>query len=150
MNFPNPPQVRLAEKNHKKDQFWQILIPVLLCLLVAIGIGILTIFTSLNNPGLNQKWAQISLVFLILPLLVLGLILLIVIIFTNRLISKTRRALPPQFNKIDQLVNSINGFAQTSTNKMTTPLIAYQSTKAGFIRLLELAFHRRTSPKDRI
>jgi uncharacterized protein (UPF0333 family) len=119
-------------------------------LLIAIGIGILTIFTSLNNPGLNQKWAQISLVFLILPLLVLGLILLIVIIFTNRLITKTRKVLPPQFNKIDQLVNSISGFAKTSINKMTTPLIAYQSTKAGFIRLLELAFHRRTSPKDRI
>ncbi len=150
MNFSNQPTVRSAEKNHKKELLWQILIPVFLCILVAIGIGVLTIFTSLNDPALNQKWAQISLIFLILPLLVLGLILLIVIIFTNRIITKTHRALPPQFIKLDHLVNSIKGFTGTSIDKITTPLITYQSTKAGIVRLVELAFHLRSNPKDRI
>lgn len=149
MNPSNHPPVRYAEKLHKTELIWQILIPVLVCILAAIGIGILTIFTSVNNPGMNDKWAQISLVFLILPLLFIGLILLVVIIITSRLITKTQRFLPPQFNKLDHLVKSVQAFTGTTVNKATTPIIAIQSTKAGIIRLLQLAFYQRSNPKDK-
>lgn len=148
MSPSNPPPARLAEQMHKDELIWQILIPVLVCILAAIGIGILTVFTSINNPGINEKWAQISLVFLIFPLLFLGLILLVVIIITTRLITKTQKVLPPQFNKLDHLVKSVRNFTETSVNKVTTPIIAIKSTKSGVVRLFELAFHQRSNPKD--
>jgi len=141
--------LRFAEKLHANERIWQILIPILICILAAIGIGAMVVFASFNHPGLNEKWAQISLVFLIVPLLFLGVILGIVIAATSRLITKAHRVLPPQFSKLDHLVHSVRRFAEMSANKITNPVIAIGSTKAGVTRLFELAFHLRANPKDR-
>lgn len=132
---------REPAKLHESQHIWQILVPVLLTVLVMVGIGVLMIILSAQPTGFDEKWAQISLVFLILPSLLIGLVLLAVLILTTRLINKSHKILPAQFQKMDQWMNIVHGITFYSAHKITTPLISIKSFTAGAVRLFELVFH---------
>lgn len=147
MENQNKSMVPTPEKAHASDFLWQILVPVLACVLIALVAGVLAVVASVDSSGLDTKWAQISLVFLILPFLVIGLVLLIVLFFTSRLVRKFHRFLPPQFARLNDLITSIQGLAEISTSQVTDRLITLKSTKAGVFRLLELAFRRNQAQR---
>jgi ABC-type dipeptide/oligopeptide/nickel transport system permease subunit len=133
---------RESERVHSSEYIWQILVPILASVLITLVIGITVVFISANGAGMDEKWAHIALIFLILPSLVIGLVLLAVSIFTSRLVSRFHNFLPPQFARLNKIVTSGEGFARVASDKVTQPLIDLNSIVAGAIRLLELAFHR--------
>lgn len=133
---------RKSERVHSSEYLWQILVPILATVLITLAVGIAVIFVSANGQGLDEKWAHIALIFLILPFLVIGLVLLAVLFFTTRLVSRFHNFLPPQFARLNQIFSSVEGFARVTTDKITHPLIDLNSLITGAIRLFELAFHR--------
>lgn len=142
------PDLRESEKHHKQQFLWQILLPVLVGALIVIGIGILVIVSSGQDKDVSETWSRISLVLLILPNLLVGLIQLALLIFAIYLINKFHHFLPPQFEKLIHITNTVTWFTQKSTNNISNPIIYIKSFFAGAIRLLNLAYWRDTTPKE--
>jgi len=133
---------RESERVHSSEYIWQILVPILVSVLIALVIGFVVIFVYANGEGVDEKWAHIALIFLIFPFLIIGLVLLGVLFFTSRLVTRFHNFLPSQFAKLNDIVSSIEGFTKVATNKVTQPLIDLNSIMTGAMRLFELAFHR--------
>jgi uncharacterized BrkB/YihY/UPF0761 family membrane protein len=142
MDTPNRSPVKNPIEAHSSEFLWQILVPVLVSVLIVLVIGIIVVAVSISGPGVDEKWAHISLIFLVLPFLFIGLILFAVLFFTSRLVSRFHHFLPPQFARLNSLINSVQQFSDDSCGKVTRPMITIKSIAAGAVRLLGLAFHR--------
>lgn len=123
---------------HKQEKILQILLPVLFFALVVLAIIIYFIVTAGNTPQVNSTWAEISLIFLIIPFLVIGVVLAIVIFFTIWGIHKLTALLPPQFSRLEAVFNKLNYTAGVISTNSTTPFIKLRSAKAGLDMLFNL------------
>ncbi len=65
---------------HKHQVFWQILLPVLLAVLLGLVAGGLTIMAGLEAASRTRLWADISIIWLVIQLLILGVIFLAVLV----------------------------------------------------------------------
>ncbi len=82
-------------KNHRNQVWTQILLPVLLAALVFIAVIILTSIAAFRNNGDVGRWAAISTIWLVLPVMIAGLILLIAIVVMIYLLARITRLIPP-------------------------------------------------------
>ena len=83
------------EQKHEK-QFWlQIILPIGLVIVLFIGLIVLAITMTGNNAGILSQWADISIIMLVLPVLIVVLINVAVVILFNFLLGKGNRSLPP-------------------------------------------------------
>ena len=71
----DPPSVR----THKRQFVWQILLPVLLAVVLGLTAGGFTIAAAVSDASLTRLWADVSIIWLVAPLLALALILLFVL-----------------------------------------------------------------------
>ena len=139
---------REAERKHQQQFTWQILIPILVAVLLALAIGVLSILAAGQEPEMNEKWAQIATVLLILPILLLGLILFVLIILSSQQISRLSKFLSPYLVKFSALVDRTGGIAMNISGKTIKPLIQGKSYQAGIKRLFDLAFHTTHNGKE--
>ncbi len=66
---------RPSYRQHKRQSFWQILLPILLSFLVMLaGLAFLIVIAKGGDPiGKLSTWADTSLIWLLLPVMALGL-----------------------------------------------------------------------------
>lgn len=148
MEHNNQVAKREAERKHKEQFIWQILLPILVAVLLALAIGILSILTAGQEPEMNEKWAQIATILLIVPILLLGLILFVLIILSSQQISKFTKFLSPYLVIFSTLVDRTGGIVMDISGKTVQPLIQAKSYQAGIKRLFDLAFHTTHSGKE--
>ena len=80
---------------HRREVFWQITLPMLIgILLVLSALGVI-VFLTVQPVTDVERWADVSLIWLILPSLFLALILLAILIGFIVLISYLVRLIPP-------------------------------------------------------
>jgi len=148
MNESQPHVKRDSEISHQRQFFWQILVPILISIIVVLILMVLTIISAGNSLDLNEKWAHISTIFLSLPVLLAGLLLLLVIIVLSVMIKKMHKGIPAYTGKLMSLMNSTNRITNITTTKALSPFIYSKAWFAGFNRLLSMAFHRHDDRKE--
>ena len=115
---------------HRREVFWQITFPLvigILVLLAAVAVIILSATRPVTDVG---RWADVSLIWLILPSLILALILLVLLIGFVYLISSLLRLIP-RYAPIVQLYFEAgkNKVSQLS-NLSIEPIVRMRSTWA--------------------
>lgn len=119
------------EQIHKEQVLLQILVPVLLGSLICL-LFLTLLLTATSNSGQSiQQWAQIATMFLIGPLLILGLIFLAITILFNKLSGDLNGALPVILMRIRLKILGFNMSIQNTADKPTKPLIFLKSIFAG-------------------
>ena len=63
-------------KAYKRDFLWQILLPIIIILILVIAASV---FTAMRPPATASLWADISVIWLLIPLLFFALIILIIL-----------------------------------------------------------------------
>ncbi len=93
---PSSPTLR----THRRQFFWQILLPVIVvaAFLIAAGVGI-----ALSGAAHARLWADVAIIWMLLPLLILGLLLLAALIGLIWLLVRARRALPLWTGRVQQV-----------------------------------------------
>jgi hypothetical protein len=61
-------------RQHQRQFFWQILFPMLLVALFGLAAGGLVVWATFANKGDARLWADISLIWLLAPMLLLALV----------------------------------------------------------------------------
>lgn len=86
---------RTPEQKHER-QFWlEIMLPIGLVLFLFIGLVVLAISMTGNHASTLSQWADVSIIFLVLPVLLIVLVNLALVILINILLGKWNKSLPP-------------------------------------------------------
>ena len=133
----NPPTD--IRRNHKKQTLWQIWVPLIAGILIALFLAILTvILTSRDVSGeFNTKWASISAIYLSLPALFIAFIFLAILVGLIYLFSKLHRIVPEYMQKALAILFRVRDAIHSSSNTITKPVITVKSKWKGFTTLFK-------------
>jgi len=131
MDLPN--ERRLPERNpkthaeHRREVFWQITLPLVVgILLVLTAIAAIVFFATQPAPELN-RWAGVSLIWLILPSLFIALIFLVILIAFIFAITMLLR-LTPRYAQVIQSYFEIGAAkVRQIANFLTEPILKINS-----------------------
>jgi hypothetical protein len=70
---------RASYRKHRRDVIRQILLPMILVTLVGVGLAALSIYGAVFNHAGVSLWADISLIWLIIPMMFLALVILVLV-----------------------------------------------------------------------
>lgn len=92
------PRNKVTDKAHRDEVWWQIMFPLLIACLLALGAGVMVCLTAYSgNSASPRVWADISAAFIIVQVLVMLLPLLIVLIGLAFGVGWILGKLPPYF-----------------------------------------------------
>jgi len=129
---PNP----VTQKAHRQDVLRQLTLPVIVVLLVLAGVVFWLIQAGVGDFGL---WAQISIVFIILPALIIGLILLVILAGLVFGIGYLLGFLPPYARITQDAIQNVKAQAEAGADISAKPIIQIQS----FIAMIDTLLGRR-------
>lgn len=66
----------LSQQTHRKQVFWQITVPLIAVVVLTLAVAVLAATGSVQSTSL---WANISLIWLIIPVMVIALILMVML-----------------------------------------------------------------------
>ena len=92
-------------QNHRR-QFWlQIFLPMILAVLLIIAIAVISGIAAFGENGDASRWAAISTIWLVIPVMFFGLIFLAILLGLVYLMVRALQGLPPYTSKAQYYVN---------------------------------------------
>lgn len=81
-------------QRHRRQRVTQVILPVMLGALLMVGMIVLISLSTFNTGGDVGRWAAISTIWIVIPIIIAGLILLAVLIGLIYLMARALGALP--------------------------------------------------------
>jgi len=118
---------------HHRDRTWQILVPIVFGFLLIIAAGVFVILTaSGTTSGASvSQWADISSIWLILPVIMFALFGILVLVALIFLMAKLLNILPFYTNLVQQYAGLITARINLATRKVVNPVFSARSVRAG-------------------
>jgi hypothetical protein len=129
-------------RRHKRQTFWQVLLPVLLsALLVLAGLVFLILTATQGDPaGQLSGWADTSLIWLLLPVMGLGLIGILLLGGLIYLLARLLKILPTYTALVQQYFAIGEGWVKGIAARALHPVISAKSAQAGAGQFLKSLF----------
>lgn len=132
-------------QRHQRQRLWQIIAPVVIGSLVILVLLALVIRTALGSDagGPVSQWADTSLIWLSLPVLLFALMMALVLILMIALVGRLLRALPDFTFMVQHYASVAAKFVISWADKLAAPIINLEGVKASAAALLSSLFSRR-------
>jgi hypothetical protein len=133
----NKPKFVLPERNpithaaHRREVFWQITFPLILTLLILLGLAAFVVYASFQGAGSVSRWADISLIWLLLPALVVTLVVLLIFSGLVYLVSKLLGVFPGYARLAQNFFYLVQVRTKSIADKIVEPILKLRSFKAG-------------------
>ena len=111
---------------HRKQMWTQILLPILAAVLVFIAVIIMTSMATFRGNCDVNRWAAISTIWLILPVLFAGLIFLTLLIAMIYLMARLTALIPPYSFQAQQIVHRIEVGVKHTAQMVRKPKLAFK------------------------
>lgn len=121
----------MTHKLHRRETIWQISIPLIVSVLIILGLGIWAIVVVTQGGDVSQA-ADTSLIFLLIPVLILSLIPLVLLGFLVYGMVRVLRFLPPKFYLVQEIFLKVQERVQQGANIAAEPVLRLSSTGAGW------------------
>jgi hypothetical protein len=138
------PQFVLPERNpkthaaHRKDVGWQITLPLVIgCLVLVLALAGVIWAAAGANPQVT-RWADISLIWLILPALFFALLGLGVLVGITYLVSKLLGVLPGYARVVQNIFTNIHAKALKANDALVAPALKLKSWSAAARRARQI------------
>lgn len=115
-----PPFDRPGIQKHKHQRFWQIIFPIVL---FSIFLGVVGVFTVLAGAGIDRLMADISIIWLVIPILFSALILLAVLVGLIYLVSRLLSITPVYTRKVQSFFVRIEQGTRKITSSIVNPIL---------------------------
>jgi ABC-type molybdate transport system permease subunit len=125
-----------TQRAHKWQVFWQISVPLAAGILLAIFLLALSLR---SGEGSIERSAQLATIALSLPIMVIGLVLLIAMIFLGFVVGRFMKWLPPHTNRAQKFAQKVSTGISHATDLSRQPFLALESWAEAFDRVI----HRR-------
>jgi len=127
---------------YRKQRFTQIILPVIIGTLALIGMVVLISFATFKSNGDVGRWAAISLIWIIIPALLAGLVVLAMLIGLIYLMARALGALPHYTGVAQDYAQIAQGYIIRWADMIVKPVISFH----GFIENLKALFERIGTP----
>jgi hypothetical protein len=124
------PQDHASYQLHRKQMWTQILLPLLLTILVFIGIIVLTSIATFRNNGDVARWAAISTIWLVIPVMFAGLIVLAILAAIIYLLARLIGIIPPYSHEAQRIIYRIEGYIKRGTEMVVKPVKFFDMLKS--------------------
>jgi len=111
-------------RDHKKQSFWQIWLPLGLTIIIFILISVSASISSAANYELSLHWANVSALLLITPVLFVSLIFLVVLAGLIYGLGKLLSIIPYYFGRAIEFFNQASGVVLIGANKVVAPVLS--------------------------
>lgn len=125
-------------KTHRRDLVRQILLPILLATAVIIVVAVMTGIATFREGGDAARWAAISTIWIVLPVMTAGLILLVVFIGLIYLMARLLQLIPPYTDKAQKFAWRVEGYVRQGADMAAKPILAVEELIAMFKKLFGL------------
>lgn len=125
---------------HRKQRVTQIILPVIISTLVFIGFIIWVSFATFNQGGDVGRWAAISTIWIVIPVMVAGLIVLALLIGLIYLMARAIGGLPYYTGIAQEYVFIAEGYIKRAANMAVKPIIAIN----GWLETIKAFFEKVT------
>ena len=120
----------LSYKKHKR-QFWlQIFLPMLVAILLIVAVAVWTGLATFGEGSDSPRWAAISTIWLVIPVMFFGLLVLALLVGLVYLLARGLKVIPPYTAKAQYYVNRGTDVAKQVSEKATQPVLFLQGIAA--------------------
>ena len=120
---------------HRRQVLWQITLPFVVGVLLILALAVLSVVSALGGGEVVSRWADISLIWLILPMIVFTLIFLAVVSGLVYLVVKLIGVLPGYAFKAQEFLASLQEKLRSLSDKAAQPVIKVGGVWAGVRKL---------------
>ncbi len=124
---------------HRKQRNTQIILPIILSVVVLVGLIVLISFATFKQGGDVGRWAAISTIWIVIPILLAGLITLLVLIGLIYLMARALQGLPHYTGIAQDYVYMARGYIIRAADMAAKPILVLdgwlESIKAFFGRI---------------
>lgn len=117
---------------HRKQRTWQIIVPLVVCVLLALALAVWAVLVSGSSSPATGQWAAISTVWLVLPVLITLMIFMALVgglIYVHMLLI---RKTPGFFAKIFGYFQQLNALVARLDQAAVQPVLKVNGWKAGW------------------
>jgi len=112
---------------HQKQTFWQIWFPLAITIIGFLTLAILACLVSGRDASISAMWANISLIFLIVPVLFFGLLLLAILLGLIYLMAKVFSLAPIYLKKAQYYTNVASDYIHKWADQSVLPIVWIQA-----------------------
>ena len=117
-------------QNHRR-QFWiQIFLPIILAVLFILVVAVITGIAAFGQNGDSPRWAAISTIWLVIPVMFFGLIFFALVAGLVYLLAQALKVIPPYSSKAQYYVDRGASEAQRFSDMATKPVLFLEGIKA--------------------
>jgi len=127
---------------HRKQRVTQIILPMIISMLALIGMVVLISLATFKSNGDVSRWAAISTIWIIIPALLAGLIVLALLIGLIYLMARALGALPHYTGIAQDYAQIARGYIIRAADMIVKPVILLH----GFIENVKVFFERIGTP----
>ena len=136
--LPTPERNPKTHAAHKREVFWQITVPLVLAVLLILAVVVAIIFSATQPVTDVSRWADVSLIWIILPSLFIALIILAITVGLVIAISQVLKVIPRYARIIQLYFEQGKGKIGQLTNLMAEPILRIHSIWAAARRASKL------------
>jgi hypothetical protein len=112
MESRHPRPTHASYRVHRRQVTWQIIAPVIVASLLIIGGTVLVGLAAARGPAAIDRWAAISTIWLLIPVLFAGLLLLVILAALAYLTGLAADFIPPYSRKAQVFVSQVEAGVQ--------------------------------------
>jgi hypothetical protein len=127
-----------TQKQHRRQMFWQVFFPLGVGVILMLVVCVLPV-AAIAQGGEVRKWADISLMWVILPGMIFSLIPLALLAGSIYGLVKLFRLLPGWMFRVQGVFNQIRNLVRQYSDKAVEPVLQVQSFNAR----IQAAFPKR-------
>lgn len=135
-NFPKEsPTIEI----HRRQFFWQIILPLLVTLALLVTGGV---FIAIGGTSQARLWADISIIWLIVPALILALLVLVLLGFMVYAIARLLKAMPRFTSQAQDIARRVSAGSQKAADATVKPVLWVQQALAVWKTFLDTLLRR--------
>ena len=115
---------------HKQQVWWQILVPMILTALLGLAAGGLTIAASVSDTSRARLWADVSIIWLLAPALLIALAGITVLIGMIYALVRLARATPRYTSRAQQVAGLVAAGTRKAADGVTKPFVWFRQAWA--------------------
>lgn len=121
---------------HRREVFWQITVPLAIGVLLAIAAAVFIVIMASQPASELRRWADVSLMWLIMPSMIIAFICLVIVVGLVLAVSAILRVIPRYALVVQMYFKTANLKTRQLADKLAEPVLKFNSLGASlrFIR----------------
>lgn len=126
-----PQPVHESYLRHRRRAAWQIVLPVVLTALIIVALIVLVNVATFNQGGDVARWAAISTIWIVVPVIAAGLFVLVALTGLVYLMKRLLDVTPTYTGMAQDYAHKIAGYIRRGADAVVRPIFLIEEIRAG-------------------